>query len=145
MFAIEILTVSKQSLKPIQLAMDSLNGLQSEFHFAFPPGELLVQAEVVQREKYATTEIFAWLRKYRSEAKGYRPHLIMVVDGFLSSPSLNNLFGSHEAGEGLATFTTHDSGRFVHDQVRYIRYYLVRYSLSFLAPEIKSHAEGSAC
>jgi predicted acylesterase/phospholipase RssA len=145
MFAIEVLTVSKQLRKPLQLAMDSLNGLQGEFHFAFPPGELLVQAELVKRERYSTTEIFAWLRTYRDDAKGYRPHLILVVDGFLSSPGLENLFGSHEAADGLATFTTHDSGRFVHDQVRYIRYYLVRYSLSFLAPEIKSHAEAKAC
>ncbi|MGH9968451.1 MAG: patatin-like phospholipase family protein [Pyrinomonadaceae bacterium] len=145
MFAVEVLTISTELRKPISLAMDSLNGLQQEFHFAFPPDGLLAQAEVMQRERYSTTEIFAWLRKYREDAKGDRRHLILVVDGFLSSAKLHNIFGSHEAGEGLATFTTHDSGRFVHDQVRYIRYYLVRYGLSFLAPEIKSHAEARAC
>jgi len=145
MFAIEILTVSPKLHKPLSLAMESLNGLQREFHIAFPPSDLLAQAEVMQRERYSTREIFAWLRDYRLGAKGQRPFLILVVDGFLESPNLSNIFGSHEAADGLATFTTHNSGRFVHDQVRYIRYYLVRYSLSFLAPLIRSHAEARAC
>jgi predicted acylesterase/phospholipase RssA len=145
MFAIEVLTVSPTLHKPISLAMESLNGLQQEFHFAFPHADLLAQAEVMQRGRYSTTDIFTWLRKYREDARGHRPYLILVVDGFLSSPYLHNIFGSHEAKDGVATFTTYDSGRFVHDQVRYIRYYLVRYSLSFMAPQMKSHAEARAC
>lgn len=145
MFAIEVLTVSASLSKSISLAMESLNGLQQEFHFAFPPTDLLIQAEVMQRERYTTTEIFDWLSKYRDNAKGHRPYLILVVDGFLSSPKLHNIFGSHKAAEGLATFTTHKSGQFVHDQVRYFRYYLVRYALSFVAPAMKNHLEPKAC
>jgi predicted acylesterase/phospholipase RssA len=145
MFAIEILTVSADLEKPIALAIHSLNGIQKEFHFGFPSPELVKEAELMHRTTYQTEDIFAWMRKYRAKAKGQRPYLILVVDGPLSSPRMNNLFGSHEATEGLATFTTDNSSHFVHDVVRYIRYYFVRYSLSFLAPDIKTHAEARAC
>lgn len=145
MFAIEVLTVSSELHKPISLAMHSLNGLQNEFHFGFPPPELLNEAQVLERANYHTVDLFAWMRKYRAKARGHRPYLILIVDGPLSSPRLRNLFGSHEANEGLATFTTDNSSHFVHDVVRYIRYYLVRYALSFLAPDIRSHDEARAC
>lgn len=43
------------------------------------------------------------------------------------------------AKEGLAVFTVADFSQFVNDIVRFCRYYLVRYELSFLEPSIKSH------
>lgn len=99
----------------------------------------------MQREQYRTTELFQFLRDYRKKARGNRRYLILVVDGPLSSPSLTNLFGSHKAKEGLAVFTTYDSGRFVYDLIRYVRYYLLRYAMSFLAPSIKTHDEAKGC
>lgn len=145
MFAIEVLTVSPELHKPITLAMEALNGLQNEFQFAFPSDDLIAKWEVEQTERYSAKRIFVQLSEYRQEAKGHRPFLVLIVDGFLTGDGLTNIFGSHDAENGVATFTVHDSGRFVHDQVRFIRYYLVRYSLSFLAPKIKSHVVTRSC
>ena len=101
----------------------------------------MARPEVLHRESYYTTDLFNWLRDYRREAKGHRPFLMLVVDGPLRSDRLKNLFGSHEAAEGLAIVTTHDSGQYVRDRIRYLGYYLVRYSLSFLAPDISTHQD----
>lgn len=83
--------------------------------------------------------IFDWLKKYRQTSGGNRPFIILVVDDFLSSSRLSNLFGTVSAKDGLAVFTVVDFDQFVHDIVRFCRYYLVRYAISFLEPSIKSH------
>lgn len=141
MYSIEVLLSNPSLATAAKTAMDSLNALQEEFRFFFPSAALQAQAQLLQSTSYITSNLFAWLRQYRINAKGSHPHILLIVDGPLASPRLANLFGSHEAVEGLAIFTTNDSGRFVQDIVRFIRYYLVRYSLSFVAPTIRSHVE----
>ncbi|UCE59413.1 MAG: hypothetical protein JSU63_18465 [Phycisphaerales bacterium] len=52
--------------------------------------------------------------------------------------------GSHKANEGLAVFTIQDHG-FLDSLALYVSYYLVRYTLSFVAPNIKNHKATLAC
>lgn len=140
-YEIEILAIKNELYKSIEVACESLNRVQenTEFIFRTPPKRLRESAFLEKREKYNSDKIFAWLRDYRQKAGGNRPYIILVVDGFLSSSRLNNLFGTVLANEGLAVFTTNDFDQFVQDIVRFCRYYLVRYAISFLEPDIKSH------
>ena len=140
-YEIEILAIKEDLYKSIEAACDSLNRVQEnkEFIFRLPPERLRDSAFIEKREKYDSDKIFQWLKQYRQNAGGNRPFIILVVDGFLSSSRLSNLFGTVSAVDGLAVFTINDFDQFVHDIVRFCRYYFVRYAVSFLEPTIKSH------
>jgi len=140
-YEIEVLAIKPELYLSIEVACNSLNNIQKdkEFLFKTPPDRLKNSAFLQQREKYNADDIFAWLKTYRQNAGGNRPFLILVVDGFLFSSRLSNLFGTVSADDGLAVFTVADFNQFVHDIVRFCRYYLVRYAISFLEPSIKSH------
>lgn len=140
-YQIEVLAIKNELYSAIQSACSSLNRVQSEFRFEIPSEKLRTNLFLQKREKYKTTEIFEWLRQYRVNAKGNRPYTILVVDGFLASEQWENIFGSAFAKEGLATFTMLDFDHFVQDVVRYVKYYLVRYVLSFVQPQLKNHTE----
>lgn len=144
-FQIEILTVEPKLYQHIEKASQSLNNVQQEFIFRIPTFRLMNEATVLKKQTYYSPDIFKWLKDYRVRAKGARPYLIMVVDGPLYSSKLGNLFGSHEAIDGVATFTIFSFDQFVNDIVRYCRYFLVRYSLSFLAPHIRVHPKEEGC
>jgi predicted acylesterase/phospholipase RssA len=140
-YEIEILAIKEDLYKSIEAACDSLNRVQEnkEFIFRLPPERLRDSAFIEKREKYDSDKIFQWLKQYRQNAGGNRPFIILVIDGFLSSSRLSNLFGTVSAVDGLAVFTINDFDQFVHDIVRFCRYYFVRYAVSFLEPTIKSH------
>lgn len=140
-YPIEILSITPDLYKSIQVACDSLNKVQGEFEFKIPSDNLRGKLYSHKRDKYRSKEAFQWLTDFKNEAKGHRPYIILVVDGFLSSEKWNNIFGTHSATDGFAVFTTHDFDQFVHDRVRFCRYYLVRYAISFLEPSIKSHTD----
>jgi predicted acylesterase/phospholipase RssA len=138
-YSIEVLAIHKDLLQPLRRAIESLNRVQGEFYFWSAPDEGQQNAFLQRREQYITTELFKWLIQYRAQAKGGERYTMLLVDGPLSSSKWLNLFGSHKRDEGLVVFTTHGCTQFVKDIVRFVRYYLVRYSLSFVAPEIRSH------
>jgi predicted acylesterase/phospholipase RssA len=138
---IEILAIKPELYPSIEKACTSLNNVQKDkvFIFKTPPERLKDSLFLERREKYDSDTVFNWLKNYRQSAGGDRRYLILVVDGFLSSTRLSNLFGTVSATDGLAVFTVADFDQFVHDVVRFCRYYLVRYAVSFLEPTIKSH------
>lgn len=138
-YHIEILTVKEDLYKNIKAACDSLNKVQNEFVFSLPPDRLKESLYLNKRDKYFSPDVFQWLKEYRLSAGGNRPYLIVVLDGFLSSPNLNNLFGTSSPTDGLALFTIRDFNQFVNDIVRFCRYYFVRYAIGFLQPILKNH------
>jgi len=125
--------------------MTSLNLLQKEFHYYLPQPDLDKRAYVLNVPVHNSVELFAWMTEYRKQEGGHRPYIVLVVRGRLATPNYENAFGSHDRGNGLAVVTVHDQGRFVADTVRYIRYYLVRHTLSFVAPTLVGHKDTRGC
>lgn len=140
-YQIEILTISPDLIKSVKTACDSLNKVQSEFRFEIPSEKLRGKLFSHKRDKYKSEDTFQWLTQYKTEVKGHRPFIILIVDGFLSSQRWSNIFGTFSSTNGFAVFTTHDFDQFVHDRVRFCRYYLLRYAVSFLEPTLKSHTD----
>lgn len=136
---IEILSIKPELYSNIQRACDMLNKVQSDFNFYIPSKTLREKLYIQRREKYLSTDIWQWLDNYKNEAKGHRPFIVVVVDGFLSSPVLQNLFGSASAEKGYAVFTIYNLPNFINDITRYCRYYFVRYAIGFVEPDLKSH------
>ena len=138
-FNIEILAIESNQYLDIQNAIDPLNKVQNDFEFKITNNNLRESLFVHQSNNYKSEDAFEWLKEFRTEAKGHRPFIVLVVDGYLESKRLSNIFGIVSAKQGLAVFTTQDFDHFIFDRIRYLRYYFVRYALSFLEPEIKSH------
>ncbi|MDR3678432.1 MAG: patatin-like phospholipase family protein [Flavipsychrobacter sp.] len=140
-YPIEILTISLDLIKSVSAACESLNKVQTEFHFSLAEHDLREKLYPYKREKYVSNDVFKWLIEYKAEAKGHRPFIILIVNGYLSSNRWEDIFGTRSENGEFAVFTTYNFNQFVNDRVRYCRYYLVRYALSFLQPELKSHNE----
>lgn len=138
-YYIEILAIKESLYKNIKPACDSLNKVQNEFIFSIPPDRLKDSLFLKKRNEYYSLDVFQWMRDYRQNSGGNRPYIITVIDGFLSSPKLSNLFGTSSPNEGLALFTINDFDQFINDIVRFCRYYFVRYAIGFLQPILKNH------
>ncbi len=138
---IQVFSIKNELYPSIEKACKDLNTIQKdkEFTFKIPPDRLKDKFFIEKREKYHSETVFDWLKNYRQQENRESQLVILVVDGFLESNNLANLFGTVSANEGLAVFTVVDFSQFVNDIVRFCRYYLVRYALSFLEPSIKSH------
>jgi predicted acylesterase/phospholipase RssA len=145
MYPIEVLTSDATLVPAIERAMTSLNVGQKEFNYHQPQPHLDKRAYVLDMTVHKSGDLFAWLRKYRADEGGHRPFIMLIVRGRLATPRYENAFGSVEASEGLAVFTVHDRDRFVADTVRYIRYYLVRYTLSFVGKSLVGHTDTRGC
>jgi predicted acylesterase/phospholipase RssA len=138
-YNIEVLSVKAELYSSIKTACDSLNRVQSEFVFSLPPDRLKNHFFLNQRNQYLSVDVFKWIREYRQAAGGNRVYTILVLDNSLSSAKLSNLFGINLPSEGISAFTVNDFDQFVNDIVRYCRYYLVRYAIGFLQPELRNH------
>lgn len=142
-YPIEVVSVGEEDLyDDIIAACELLNNGQREFYFTAPPVRLRGSGFRVQpndADGYLTLDAFEYLHDYRREARGHRPYLIGVLNGQLRSNKWKNIFGSHEAADGLAIITLHQQAAYTESRLQYLCYYLIRYSLSFIAPEIKSH------
>lgn len=146
-YRIELLSVGCDLDTQMQDAAATMNAVQTEFLFELPPPRLTNWGKLHtgKDSDYLTLEIFDLLRDYRKEARGNRPYLIAFIDAPLRSKRLRNLFGSTEASEGLAVVTRHDADSFAPSVRSYFGYYLIRYALSFVAPNLKNHEETRGC
>lgn len=140
---IQVFSIKEELYSSIEKACKDLNAVQSnkEFTFKIPSERLKDKFFLEKRDRYYSIDVFSWLEKYRQQENIENQLVILVVDGYLESKKLGNLFGTVRAEEGLAVFTVADFSQFVNDIVRFCRYYLVRYALSFLSPTIKSHED----
>ena len=141
-FSIEIITTEKDLIKQIGLAIQPLNTVQAEFSYRVASQRLLEQTYYFKKDDYTLSEVFVWLRQFRIDARGNRPFIILITAAGLSGQK-SNLYGAHKGKEGLAVFTTDvfepEYKQFLFDKVRFIRYFLVRYALSFVTPETSTH------
>lgn len=144
-YLIEVISLGVDSYADIDPAVKMLNEVQDEFKFIIPAGQLRFIGLPYSRKDYFTQDVFACLGQYRAVVKGNHPFIIAVIEGMLHSSKYQNLFGSHEAENGLAIFTLKDQGKFVASRTAFLCYYLIRYSLSFVAPGLKSHRLTKSC
>ena len=140
-YFIEVIANKEYLNDSIEKASKDLNKVQDMFLFKLPPQRLRSELYEYEREEYDSVDALEELKKYRTRAKGNRPFLIFVIDGplYSSHSRLKNLFGSAINKEGLAVFTIDSHSQFVQDIIRFCRFYLVRYSLSFFCPDLRSH------
>ena len=138
-YYIEILAIKEDLYKPLKAAAEKLNQVQSEFIFDLPPNRLRDALYLQKRDNYLSTDVWDWVKTFRINAGGERKQTIVVVDGYLESPQLGNLFGTTNKQLKIAVFTVEQFEKYVHDLVRYCRYFFVKYAIRFLAPDITSH------
>src|SRR5215210_545473 len=112
-YVTEVLSVGGDLYRDVTDAINPLNAAQKEFQFSLPPKRLSKVGFPFVRKFYQTTEIYKFLREHRNNARGHRPFLVAIINSELQSQLYRNLFGSHEAEEGLAVFTLHNHEKFV--------------------------------
>jgi predicted nucleotide-binding protein len=146
-YPIEILNFGEPTFDEHNGVIAKLNSLQADFAFCLPPERHRLWAAPFAREAYDTGYVWDRLRAYRNACKGFHPFLIALIHGSLSSPNLGNLFGSHEAREGLAVVTTKDwDALFAPPGLAvFLAYYFVRYTMSFVCPDVRNHEETRNC
>src|SRR6185437_15668825 len=137
-YPVELFANSSELYPILDKAAGELNALQNEFRFSTVPGYYRDLSFALDKTHYVTTEIFDWLRVYK-KSPGHHPFLIMAINQPLDGEKFGNLFGSLAREDGLAVFTVKDFSHFIFDLLRFCKYYLIRYSLSFVAPDIVSH------
>ncbi|TAZ19523.1 hypothetical protein ELH77_12485 [Rhizobium ruizarguesonis] len=137
-YDIEVISLGADLYPFIERAIRELNGLQDQFRFRLPLQAQRSQGLTFNRTEYLTTDVWSFL-KSQSHLGGKRDHIIAIVDAPLRSPRLSNLFGSHDAADGMAVVSVRDSGHYVKEINRFYCYYLVRYAMSFVNPQIRAH------
>lgn len=141
-YPIEILTTDPLLIADLEKIIQPLNKVQQEFKFEIAKPHIMVQALAFQLEAYTCKQVRQWLENYRVANGGNRPFLLLVINKPLSG-EMGNLYGSHDAENGMAWFTTEifnrDRNQFLFDKIRFCRYYFVRYIISFVNPDITSH------
>src|SRR6266446_1832920 len=138
-YHIEVMSIGDDIYPLLERAITALNGVQEEFKFYLTSSSQRPSGLEFQRSHYVTSEICNFLKDHKARFGGNRPYIIAFVTKPLRSTELTNIFGSHEAADGLAVVTTSGAGQYVKEEVRYIAYYLVRYALSFVNPLIRVH------
>jgi predicted acylesterase/phospholipase RssA len=138
-YDIELISIGDDFHIVLQDAASLLNGVQGEFGFHLSSQLSREDAVAFRRQEYLTQDIWDYLKQQRMRFGGNRPHIIAFVGAPLKSPSLNNIFGSHQAAEGLAVVTLHSSRQYVRETRRFCCYYMTRYAMSFVNPLIKAH------
>ena len=141
-YDVELMSIGADIYPLLQRSAAALNGLQSEFRFHLTSSTQRQDGVSFERSSYVTSDIWAFLRVQKEKFGGNRPYIIAFVTKPLQSSQLGNIFGSHEAAEGLAVVTMFGAGQYVKEESRYCCYYLTRYSMSFINPQIKAHDDG---
>jgi len=144
-YAIEAVPLDGVPAELLEDVCKRLNAVQPEFTFGLPTGQLRNDGVTFTRQNYIANDVFTWLLDARIRVKGNHPYLIAFVQGPLQSATTANLFGSHDAQKGLAVVTLHDHIKFVSSPRAYVAYFLVRYAISFFAPDMKGHEETRGC
>jgi predicted acylesterase/phospholipase RssA len=142
-YDIEVMSIGEDKYPVLKRAVESLNRVQDQFRFRLTPKNQRDAGLGLKREKYVTEDIWKFLRGQRRTTGGHRPFIVAFVTGPLESLEWANIFGDHVAKEGLAVATTDNAWQYVREEARFCAYYLVRYALSFVNWEIKSHNDAA--
>lgn len=146
-YPIEVINIGKPEFHLHEEAIEKLNGIQNDFKYFLPPDRLKTWGASFVRSEYFTDDVIDRLISYRSEAKGFHPFIIGIVHAALNGTELVNLFATRRRSENIAVITTdswEESFSPPHLSA-YLAYYLVHYTMKFIAPEIESHEETRDC
>jgi predicted nucleotide-binding protein len=146
-YPIEIINFGNPAFDIHTGVIDELNAVQNDIVYCLPPERNRLWGVPFERERYETQYIWERLRDYRATCKGFHPFILAIVQGYLGSPRLGNLFGSREEKEGLAVVTTYDWDSYFAPPplAVYLMYYFIRYAMSFICPENESHEDTRNC
>jgi predicted nucleotide-binding protein len=146
-YPIEIINFGNPEFKLHLAIIAELNTIQGDIIYLTPPTRHLLWAAPYEREDYKTSFIWEKLREYRTTCKGFHPFILAIVHGSLASDKLGNLFGSRSEEDNFAVVTTRDWERYFAPPSLsvYLMYYFIRYAISFICPEIRSHEDTRNC
>ena len=115
-YVVELMSIGEDLYPVLSTSAAQLNAVQQEFGFRLTSEPQRQRGLDFRRTAYTTTEIWDFLRDHRKTFGGNRPYIIAFVNAALKSAELNNIFGSHEAAEGIAVVTTLASGQYVKER-----------------------------
>ena len=95
------MSIGEDLRQPMIGAVTLLNAVQAEFRFKLIPADREIEGLAFERNSYLTHELWSFMEAYRTRAGGQHPYIIGFLNRPLSSNSLANLFGSHDAQRGL--------------------------------------------
>lgn len=139
-YDIELMSIGEDLYPALGASAASLNAVQQEFRFRLTSQS--APGLAFKRANYTSAQIWEFLREQRMKFGGMRPYIIAFVNAPLAS-NLTNIFGSHEACEGLAVVTLHSHQQYVKETERFCSYYMVRYAMSFVNPYSKAHVDAA--
>jgi predicted acylesterase/phospholipase RssA len=139
-YNIEVMSLGRDMYPELERAAKGLNGVQEQFRFEVTPEAKRKPGLAFRRQEYLSTDVWNFLKEQRAVGAP-RPFIIAFVTEPLSSPAFSNLFGSHAGKDGLAVVTTAGTTQYVKEVEQYVRYFLVRYALSFVNWQIKAHED----
>lgn len=147
---IELLILDEGNKEIVNQAISVLNNSQDTFRYSILSCPK-IDDPIYQQKELSTTEIYSFLDKVRLEIKGYHPHIICVIDRYLSGKKLFNIFASLERIKGNITgrgiVTSYQVTHLIEDiplQVYFQFYFLIK-SLRFLVREKMGHKERRYC
>lgn len=148
-YTIEVVSLGADLYDQLDDVLKWLSLLQPEFRFEFPPmrlrGALLTASDDADVIDLATEDVWTALRSYRETAKGDRRYLVAITASTLSSAKRRKLFGSTNAAEGLAVVSLSEQARYTSSFKAYVAYYLTRYALGFVVPQLRNHTDTRSC
>ena len=146
-YPIEVVNFGRPGFDAHVTVIEELNRVQKDLLFRLPPERCQSWAAPYDFDSLSTDRVWEILARYRRECRGFHPFVIALAHGELASSKYGNLFGSHRASDGLAAFTTNDWNEvFAPPPIEaFIAYYLVRYAISFISPDIKNHDDTRDC
>ncbi len=146
-YPIEVINLGSPEKIMTDNIINELNELQQDIFFSNPPEHLKYWGVPFERENYTTQYVWEKLREYKTSSKGFHPYILAIVHGKLSSENLSNLFASRSQEESFAVVTT-DGWEELYAPPSleiYLMYYFIRYTISFICPEIKNHVDTRNC
>lgn len=124
----------------LEAAADAANHVQTEFFFELTPADERARCQAYREVEYRSEKVCEWLIEYRMARHTPQRAFIGFVDQPLRSTRLAGLFSSHFPDKQIAVVTLDNVAHFGVAPADYVLYYLIRYTFSFLAPDLKVHA-----
>lgn len=145
---VEIIEIGDVPADEVACAIRRANHAQSEFRFIRMADDAAAGLRQHAFRRFTTSAIFELMEDLRSRIRGYHPHLITIMDSYLEGSTYSNLFGSHQAEDGMAVITTCNVPDVIIPAERlraYFVYYLARHTLSFICPDHRNHEDTRGC
>lgn len=145
---IHIAAVGGTVAQEIDTAMEKTDGLQKHFSFQSADSDLVAELRMSTFRKNMANDYLTMMDEVRKSVDPTASNLIAVLDTPLDGKRLKNLFGTQRSQKGLAVFTTHNVAGIILPKGRleaYFVYYIARYTLGFLCPDLKTHPETRDC